>query len=219
MGALRNRRTLLAALAISLIVHATIALFVHVRPLAAEKYSQPLVILHLYVHPKPTPRPHRPVRHVSFNPIKDVRPVNRPPHVQPAPHGAVVTVPSAERTGEPIAPGNTGTPNTGGTVNQPESTATPKPACSSPDVEAKTVVAISPDTPDDSSGLSDAVAMIKVDLDEQGHVTNVSVYKSTGSLELDRTAMAAARQSSYTPEERDCKAVSGSYLFKVEFSQ
>lgn len=219
MGAFRNRRTLSAALAISLTFHAIVAYFVHVRPIAAGEYVPTPVIIHIIVHPKPTPRPHRPVRHVSFNPIKDVRPVSRPPHVPSAPHGAVIAVPSAEPTGEPIAPGNTGTPDTGGTVNQPGESATPRPSCSTPDVEAKTVVAISPDAPVAASGFGDALAMIKVDLDAQGNVTGVSVYKSTGSPELDRAAMAAARESSYAPEERDCKPVSGSYLFKVEFSQ
>lgn len=208
-----------AALAISLIFHATVAYFVHVRPIEAVEYPPTPVIIHIIVHPKPTPRPPKPVQHVAFHHIEAVRSANHPPHVRPVSHGAVIAVPSAEPTGEPIAPGNTGTPGTGGTVNQPEPTATPKPSCSSPDVEAKTLVAISPDAPADATGFGEALAMIKVDLDAQGRVTGASVYKSTGSLELDRAAMAAARESSYAPEERNCQAVSGSYLFKVEFSQ
>ena len=65
---------------------------------------------------------------------------------------------------------------------------------------------------------SSVTAMIKVDLDTDGHVTGVSVYASTGSLELDEAAMRAARESTYAPETRDCRPVAGSYLFKVEFS-
>ncbi len=46
---------------------------------------------------------------------------------------------------------------------------------------------------------------------------SASIYESTGYLQLDRAAIAAARASRYAPEERDCKTVSGSYLFVVDF--
>lgn len=140
------------------------------------------------------------------------------PHVAPNPHGVVAIAPP-EATGVPIAPGNTGKP--GGVIGQPELPAgPPSPACSDPNVDAKTIVAISPDAPASAYGAAtDVTAMIKVDLDASGRILGVSVYRSAGSLELDQAAMQAARQSTYAPEMRDCQAVPGSYLFKVEFSQ
>jgi TonB family protein len=64
---------------------------------------------------------------------------------------------------------------------------------------------------------SGVTAKIRVNLDAEGNVRGVSVYESTGSMELDQAALAAARQSRYAPEEVNCKNVPGSYLFTVDF--
>ncbi len=77
-------------------------------------------------------------------------------------------------------------------------------------MEAKTLVAVSPDQT--SSGFeagTSVTAMIEVDLDASGRVIGVSVYRSSGSLDLDRAAMDAARESSYGPETRDGQPGSG----------
>jgi TonB family protein len=219
MGETRNSRMLGAALAISLAVHLILAGFVHVRPAKAIIYHATPVIVHIYVHPKHTlppkaqPRSHTIAQHQS---------VHRPDwriHVPSRPNG-VVAVASSLPTGEPPAPGNTGPTGPDGANGQTtEPSSPPAPACSDPNVEAKTTVAISPDQT--SSGFAagtNVTAMIKVDLDATGRVTGVSVYGSSGSVELDNAAMQAARESSYAPEMRDCQPVAGSYLFKVEFS-
>lgn len=215
MDGTRNGRVLGAALAISLALHAVLASFVHMHSVNAFQYRATPVIVHIYVRPTPPPQPHSVV---ARHPVQSVRPQTRRPHVVPNLHGVVAITPP-EATGEPIAPGNTGT--TGGVIGQPELPAGPPgPACSDPNVEAKTLVTISPDAPSSAYGSnSDVTAMIKVDLDASGRVMGVSVYRSTGALELDQAALQAARQSTYAPEMRDCQAVPGSYLFKVEFSQ
>lgn len=217
MDGKRNGRVLGAALAISLALHTVLAAFVHIRFVEAQPYEVPPVITHLIIHPTPTPpKPH--LVAAAHHPVQSVRPQIRLPHVAPNPHGVVAIAPP-EATGEPTAPGNTGT--TGGVIGQsvvPEGP--PAPACSDPNVDAKTIVAISPDAPASAyGGATDVTAMIKVDLDATGRILGVSVYRSAGSLELDQAAMQAARQSTYSPELRDCQAVPGSYLFKVEFSQ
>jgi len=217
MGAPKNRRMLGTALALSLLFHLVIAPFVR-APVEAIPYTKPPVIIHIYVRPKlePTPKP-RP--HVTVSHFPSVGPHVVRPHV---PHGAVhVAITPPEPTGEPNAPGNTGTNGPGGVIGQPAAppAEVPGPACSNPNVEAKTVVAVAPErTTDDFSAGTNSTAMIKVDLDANGRVTGASVYASTGSLELDRAALDAARASTYAPEMRDCQAVPGSYLFKVEFS-
>ena len=222
MGATRNGRVLGAALAISLALHLVLAGFVHVRPVEAIPYRATPVIVHIYVHPKhtppppqPLPRAHAPVQHVA----QDVRRPDRRTHVPPNPNGVVASAPPLP-TGEPHAPGNTGPTGPGGAPGQTSGPLSPPgPECSAPNAEAKTVIAISPDrTVTDSTAGTNVTAMIKVDLDATGRVTGVSIYRSSGSMELDQAAMAAARESTYAPEMRDCQPVAGSYLFKVEFS-
>ena len=209
-----------AALALSLLFHLVLAPFVR-PPADAVPYRTIPVITHIWIRPTPEPpkppqRLRTPVSHQRI-PIVSL-PVTRP-HDSRKPNGHVAITPSVP-TGEPNAPGNPGTNGSGGVIGQPAvPTDAPGPACSEPNAEAKTVVAISPDRT--ASGFAtdtNATAMIKVDLDASGRVTGVSVYASTGSLELDRAAMDAARESTYAPETRDFQAVPGSYLFKVEFT-
>ncbi len=126
-------------------------------------------------------------------------------------------MPPPQPTGDPndvATPGVDAAPTAAPFVATP----TPKPACSAPDIQAKTIDAQTPDKPDDAQaqGLVGTVK-VKVDLDASGAVLGASIYESSGSMELDRAALAAARRSSYAPEERECKDVPGSYLFTVDF--
>ena len=220
MGAPKNRRMLGAALAVSLLFHLVLAPFVR-PPADAVPYHVIPVITHIWIHPTPEPTkpPQRARAPLSYPSIRIVSlPVARP-HDSRDLKGHVAITPSLP-TGEPNAPGNPGTNGSGGVISQPAlPTEAPGPACSEPNAEAKTVNAISPDQT--ASGFAtdtNATAMIKVDLDASGSVIGVSVFASTGSLELDQASMQAARESTYAPETRDCQPVPGSYLFKVEFS-
>jgi protein TonB len=219
MGAPKNRRMLGIALALSLLFHLVLTPFVR-PPAEAVPYHVIPVITHIWIRPTPEPpkppkRVRTPVSHPSI-PIVSL-PVARP-HDSRNHNGRVAVTPSLP-TGEPNAPGNPGTNGPGGVISQPVAPTAPGPACSDPNVEAKTLSAVSPDrTAGGFAADTNAIAMIKVDLDAEGRVTSVSVYASTGSMELDRAAMDAARESTYAPEMRDCQAVPGSYLFKVEFS-
>lgn len=222
MGAPKNRRILGTALAISLATHFVLAAFVHVRPVeAVTERPTPAVIIHIWVHPpKPTPAPLVHLQHHVF--VAQNQPdVHRPalrPHETLRPNDVGPPAPPFS-TGQPPAPGNTG-PESGGASGPPVIPVEPSgPACSDPNAQAKTLVAIAPDSASaDVAAGSNVTAMIKVDLDENGRVLGVSVYASTGSLELDQAALRAARESTYAPETRDCRPVAGSYLFKVEFS-
>lgn len=220
MGATKNRRMLGTALALSLLFHLVLAPFVR-APVEAVPYTKPPVIIHIYVRPTPAPPPKaQPHVSVSQHDLPIVRPRVARPHVPRSSKGDVAITPPFP-TGEPNAPGNTGPNGPGGVIGQPVAppTEAPGPACNDPNVEAKTINAVSPErTTTGFSADTNATAMIKVDLDASGRVTGVSVYASTGSMELDRAALDAARQSTYAPEMRNCQAVPGSYLFKVEFS-
>lgn len=125
--------------------------------------------------------------------------------------------PPVEPTGDPVVV-NTAGPDIASTAAPIVATPTPRPACSAPDVPAKTLVTQSPIVPDDASaGALAGTAKVRVDLDDSGKVVGTSIYESTGSMELDRAAISAARNSRYAPEQRDCKNVAGSYLFTVDF--
>lgn len=223
MGAYGNRRMLGAALAISLTAHLLLAAFVH-APAQAVPYQIPRVITHIWIRPpkpKPTPfvQPHT-LHNVVAHTVVPRLPTRT--HEARKPNGAGPIAPYSS-TGEPPAPGNTGNGDYGasGPPGPPGGAVPaipPGPACSDPNQEARTIVAVSPDAPAGDAPASNVTAMIKVDLDENGNVTGVSVYASTGSLTLDQAAMQAARASTYSPETRGCRPVSGSYLFKVEFS-
>lgn len=210
------------ALALSLAAHLVLAAFVQVQTVeAVAEHPTPAVIIHLYVHPpKPKPAPPtRPQPHRVFvaQNQADVHHSDTRTHVSQHPNGVGPPAPPSS-TGQPPAPGNTGTD--GGASGPPAIPVEPTaPACSDPNAEAKTLIAIAPDSASgDVAAGSNVTAMIKVDLDANGQVVGVSVYASTGSIELDQAALRAARESTYAPETRDCQPVAGSYLFKVEFS-
>jgi TonB family protein len=62
------------------------------------------------------------------------------------------------------------------------------------------------------------VSYVAVTLDATGAVTEAHVYQSSRSKELDDAALDAARRSGYAPEVFRCEPVSGTYLFRAEFT-
>jgi TonB family protein len=99
----------------------------------------------------------------------------------------------------------------------PTPTPTPKATCDRPDDAARTVLVADPEMPDmarqrNVTGTVD----VRVDLSETGAVRAVSIAH-TPDVVLDEAALDAARRTTYAPEIVDCKAQSGSYLFRVEF--
>lgn len=222
MNATSNGRVIRIALAASLAVHCIFAILVHPPRVEAQPQEKltPAVIVHIIPpKPKPTPPPH--TKHAkpqarSHAPAR--RPTAHVPHITPRSDNTK-NVGFALPSAAPGTPGPTdvGTSAPGpGPTGIPEPTATPKPACSAPDVPARTTFVQSPTAPD-TIPESGVTAKIRVNLDAEGNVRGVSVYESTGSMELDQAALAAARQSRYAPEEVNCKNVPGSYLFTVDF--
>jgi TonB family protein len=224
MKATSNGRVIRIALAASLAVHFVVATLVHpprVEAQAQEEVS-PAVIVHI-IPPKPTPTPRiehpkkQPRSHApAHNPI--VHTVHLQPHRDNSKNVGYTLPSPAPGTPGPADIGSSAPGPDSGPTGTPEPTATPKPACSAPDVPARTTFVQSPSVPD-SVPANGTTAKIRVDLDVEGNVRGVSVYESTGSMELDRAALQAARDSRYAPEEVNCKNVSGSYLFTVDFSQ
>lgn len=220
MSAASNGRVLRIALAGSLAVHLVVAAIIFSHPAKAAPPQKPdkSYIIHL---PPPTPTPPPPTPKPALP-----QPEHKSPAVQPPIHPPRVPsrndphsppAPPVEPTGSPMpSPASTVGPAAAPTAAPFVPTPTPKPACSAPDIPAKTLVTQSADRPEDADGYT-GTAKVQVDLDASGNVVGASIYQTTGSLELDRAAVAAARASRYAPEERDCKNVSGSYLFVVDF--
>lgn len=223
MSATSNGRVLRIALAASLAAHLIFAAIVHSHPVKAapEQKAQPTRIIVIHVPPptpRPTPPPPKPqAPHPQQRP-RTVRPAVHPPRVpKVAPKVGPNIAPPVEPTGEPNV-AQTVAPLAAPTPAPIAATPTPKPACSAPDVPARTQQIQQADVPDDPQVQGYAgTAKVKVDLNAHGMVVGASIYKSTGFMQLDRAAVEAARGSTYAPEERDCKNVSGSYLFTVDF--
>lgn len=221
-----NGRIFGIAIASSIAVHLAFACVIHVSPVTAAPEQKPrtIVIVERLRKPKPTPKPTstpRPQVHKvqpHARPSRAVRPHINPVHV----HNPVTNTGVARVT---FTPGPVATPGAGdiGTGNAtaapsapPAPSPTPKPACSAPDIPAKAVDAVTPETPADSP-VTNVVAKVEVTLDASGTVVGTKIYTSTGYSQLDRAALEAARESRYAPEERDCKNIPGSYLFTVDF--
>ncbi|HKU66993.1 MAG TPA: TonB family protein [Candidatus Baltobacteraceae bacterium] len=219
MSAASNGRVVRIALAVSLAVHLVVAAVIYAHPVKAAPPPKPekSYLIHL-PRPTPTPDPPKPSlphpRQKSTSVRRAIHPPRRIAQVHTdGPHIAPFVTPTGDPSDAYPSPGPVGAAPTPGPV---EPAPTPKPACSAPDIPAKTLVTQTAVAPVDAAGYT-GQAKVQVDLDASGGVVNASVYQSTGSMELDRAALAAARASRYAPEERDCKNVSGSYLFVVDF--
>lgn len=62
-------------------------------------------------------------------------------------------------------------------------------------------------------------ALVQVDLSSNGAVRNATISESSGNDKLDRAALVAARQQTYTPQIVGCRPVSGSYVIIVSFER
>jgi outer membrane biosynthesis protein TonB len=232
--AVRPRRTLLAAFALSLLIHLLAGPFIRktdvpeptatsypfARETARPKPPPPT--------PKPTPPPTRqklrppesrsnpiaPPRQSHHNPRAATAPAprSRPGSGGPGP-GTGGRGPASDGIAFPApSPLATEAPAPGPTVAP-----TATPACAHPNVPASTVEAANVDTPSlaQQNGISGVVDVI-VRLDEHSHVVAAQIAHSASPL-LNDAALRAARASTFRTEVRDCLPVAAEYIFSVEF--
>jgi TonB family protein len=64
---------------------------------------------------------------------------------------------------------------------------------------------------------SSGTTLIQVDLADTGAIRNATIFESSGNELLDRAALLAARQQTYSPQIVGCQPVGGSYLITVDF--
>jgi TonB family protein len=205
VNARRARRLLLAAFAISILVHAIVALLVH-RPRAPVE-SQPEVVSirrRLVVVTKLETPPPQPKRTPVPHPAPSSRPEPRATH-------------ATQSIG---ATGGTGRATPAPTPQPVAASPTPAaPGCAQQTTDAAVVATPAPpDIPVSvrAQGTS-GVALVDVHLDEQGTVIDAKVSQSTGNTSLDVIAVSLARNAQYSPATRACKPVASSYTFSVKF--
>ncbi|MBV9270102.1 MAG: TonB family protein [Candidatus Eremiobacteraeota bacterium] len=219
------KRVLRFAIAGSLAIHVVAAHFV--RPPAVSAATEPppakMTIVKIVppirkVVPTPTPRP-QPQHRIA------VRPRVRTPQLSHtsnskginAAHRVAIATPGPGRpdvVGPDVPPG----PQPSAPIGTPEPTPPPTPSCTSPDVAARVMNAITPDTPEAAreEGIS-GVTEVRVDLGADGEVESVSIYRSSGSTLLDAAALRAAKASRYAAGQHDCHGDAGSYIFRADF--
>jgi TonB family protein len=206
MSQRHSRRVLMFALAISLLLHVILALWLHL-PTPIAQQPEPVrttvgrvrIVRRVAVRPTPPP-PRLPVVTHRFTPIS---------------HANVHLV----RT--------VGTRGTRAVAIAPRiATPTPMPAPSPPGCGASNnlsaaiaVVPSPPDIPIDVRAAGTAgTTWVLVQLSADGTVTQAAVVQSSGNGGLDQLALAQARAATYSPALKACKAVPGEYTFKEKWS-
>jgi len=212
----RSNRFLTWAIAISLAAHAVFIYWAQDIHLShADPVPTPDVIR--LEQPRPTPPP---TVMVTPKPVVPTHPQQHTQHQPPKPpvsHNTGTTTTVEPGNIAPPGPPDVGPPDVGptGPVGPTES---PAPSCTAPDVAAHVVNTATAETPEvaQEQGVT-GTTQVEVSIDPDGRITATSIYRSSGSQALDNAALAAARQSTYKADVRDCEAVAGSYLFTVVF--
>jgi TonB family protein len=194
---------LLAAFAVSLLIHVVWALIVRRPQAPVETQVETVTIRHRLVLTKMATPPPLPKR----TPVPHPAPTSRP-----APHATHATVSTGAQGG------------TGRATAAPTQEPTPAPtvaavSCAKNDIDA--VVTSTPAPPDipvaaRSEGTS-GTTLVDVKLDAQGAVTGAAVSQSSGNPSLDVVAVGMARAATYSPATHDCKPVASTYTFSVKF--
>ncbi len=199
----RAQRVLLVAIALSLLVHAVVALVVH--PATADFQSQPEAISVV----------RRSMVVVAHN--------TPPPRRLPTPAPRNLTPPRPRATGAAVARSEGGGPSRATPAPPPPApTVVPSPAgagCAQPNAVAAVIA--TPGPPDIPVAVradrTNGTALVTVALDAQGDVTGASVAQSTGNSSLDVVAVGMARGARYSAPLHDCKPIAGNATFSVKF--
>jgi TonB family protein len=200
----RAQRVLLVAFALSLVLHAIVALVL--RPATADFQTQPeavsVVRRSTMIVARNTPPPPRRTQTPSPRNLAPPRPRASGAAIARSEGGS-----SGRSTPAPPAAAPTAVPSATGA------------GCAAPNAAAAVVATPPPpDIPavvraDHISG----VALVSVSLDAQGAVSGTSVSQSTGNSSLDLVAVSMARDARYSAPLHDCKPVAGNTTFSVKF--
>lgn len=85
--------------------------------------------------------------------------------------------------------------------------------CAKPNVPASVVKPAVPEYPLGASPRGDVI--VRVTVAANGDPVATSIVRSSGDAAVDRSAVRAARASTYSPKNAKCVAVTGTYFFRV----
>jgi TonB family protein len=205
MNVSRSRKVLIAAFAISFLLHLIFAGYFQWPGWGASPPEMRVVtIRHLRIFritPTPAPPPQTP--HPPAKKSKVSPPIlhNRGPGVSVANVTSAPATPAPIVSHAPPAAPPTAQPCTGRDIAAAV-TATPDPIAIPPEARASKV-----------SG----IAAVAVQLDAQGNVTKAGIAQSSGNAGLDAVAVQIAKAATYSPATSSCKPVASSYTFTVNF--
>jgi Gram-negative bacterial TonB protein C-terminal len=94
--------------------------------------------------------------------------------------------------------------------------------CAQPFVNATVTHAVQPNFPEllRNQGFSRVtIAIIAIAVDPQGKLVDAWVWATSGYPAIDEAALKAAQQSSYSGATSYCRPVSGTYLFRADFTR
>ena len=91
--------------------------------------------------------------------------------------------------------------------------------CAQTHVDARATLMVEAEYPESArqQGAEGRVTVM-VTLSSSGAITAASIYRSSGFLSLDKSALKATRASTYSPEVEACQTVSSRYLFVVSYA-
>jgi TonB family protein len=204
------RRLLLSAFAISLLIHLLGVRLVHWRLATPVDVPERMTISSVRIV-------HRIVR-------------TPPPHT-PAPLPTAPSTPKAARTTKVLVPSvrnSAGPPRSSVKVATATATPTPSPSpvptssaggCVTPNAPAAVKAAAPvPEIPLDArESAKSGIAQVHVRLSESGAVLEAGIVSSVGDDGLDQLAVNMAKSSRYSPALQKCKAIAGTYEFRVKF--
>ena len=213
MNARNSRRLLLAALVLSLLLHAILAGYLRwpTAPPSREQIQivnvRHATIARIAQRRRPAPAPlHRAKPSIASHvapPALSNRGTKGPPQgIAVAVRQAAVAVtplPTPQPTASAVQPA--GAPCIRPDA-APQIASTPNPSAIPGDVRARK-----------GSG----TARVTVSLDAAGHVLDAKLAQSSGDPGLDLTAVQMAQSATYAPRVVACKAVAGQYTFSVRF--
>lgn len=217
MTASRARKIMLAAIAISLLLHLILAGYIpwpfnKPSPEEAIVKVRRITIARAVHTPPPTPPPTPlPTPRATAAPVQSKVAA---PHVTSRSKGPPVAHAIAPSAGTATASAAPATPEP-----TPSPTAVAVQACMQHDISPAVQASAQPvDIPPEArASKASGTAAIAVQIDAQGRVTDASVARSSGNTGLDAVAMEMARGATYTPALVKCKPVASAYTFTVKF--
>lgn len=212
MSASRARKIMIAAIAISLLLHLILAGYLrwpfgHPFTETEVVKVRRMTIARIVPHTPPPPTPAPAVQPTAVAKVKVVPPAATSRGSKGSRVARAVAPVSGRTPAPPATPAPTASPVSAARACMdhdisPSVTGTPPPYDIPPDARASRV-----------SG----TALIHVQIDPQGAVTGSTVAQSSGNAGLDAVALQVARSLTYTPALVKCKPVASTYTYSMKF--